>query len=185
MGVHNLVMITLGTGVGGGIILDGKIVTGSFGAGGEIGHIPVNPEETEFCGCGKRGCVEQYISASGIARLARLRLEENDRPGLLRSSQKVTARTVFDAAKKEDPEAMELVEEFGRTLGRTCAIIAAVVDPEVFVIGGGVSKAGQIILDVTRKNYEKYAFHASRGAQFRLATLFNDAGIYGAVKLVL
>ena len=104
---------------------------------------------------------------------------------LIIKNGKVSARTVFDAAKQGDAVALDLVEDFGRILGRACAIIAAVTDPEAFVIGGGVSHAGKIVLDVTEKYYRRYAFHASRGAQFRLAALANDAGIYGAVKLVL
>ena len=184
-GYRNVVLLTLGTGVGGGIILDGRIWAGTNGAGGEVGHIPVNPEETECCGCGNRGCLEQYVSASGIARMARMRLAADETASTLRNSARVTARTVFDAAKAGDALALELVEDFGRILGRACATVAAVVDPEAFVIGGGVSHAGRIVLDVTEKYYRQYAFHASRDAQFRLAELYNDAGIYGAVKLVL
>ena len=185
MGFRDMVLLTLGTGVGGGIILDGKILTGSNGAGGEVGHISVNPDETEPCGCGNYGCLEQYVSASGIRRMAEKRLALNDDPSLIRKNRKVSARTVFDAAKQGDAVALELVEDFGRVLGRACAIIAAVADPEVFVIGGGVSYAGQIVLDVVEKYYRRFAFHASRDAQFHLAALSNDAGIYGAVKLVL
>ena len=117
--------------------------------------------------------------------MAEKRLARDDAPSLIRKNKKVSARTVFDAAKEGDAVALELVEDFGRILGRACAIIAAVVDPEAFVIGGGVSNAGQIVLDVTEKYYQRFAFHASRDAQFRLAALSNDAGIYGAVKLVL
>ncbi len=184
-GYRDMVLLTLGTGVGGGIIHGGEILTGANGAGGEIGHIFINPEETEPCGCGKCGCLEQYVSASGIRRLAKIRLAMNEDPSMIRESDHISARTVFDAAKKGDAVALELTEEFGRILGRACAIIASVIDPEVFVIGGGVSRAGQIVLDVTEKYYRQYAFHASREAQFRLAELSNDAGIYGAVKLVL
>lgn len=185
MGYRDLVLLTLGTGVGGGIILGGEILTGSCGAGGEVGHICINPDETEACGCGNHGCLEQYVSASGIKRMALKRLEQSDEPTEIMKNGKVSARTVFDAAKQGDAVALDLVEDFGRILGRACAIIAAVTDPEAFVIGGGVSHAGKIVLDVTEKYYRRYAFHASRGAQFRLAALANDAGIYGAVKLVL
>lgn len=184
-GCRNLVLLTLGTGVGGGVIINGQILTGSCGAGGEIGHIQINPDEKEACGCGNHGCLEQYVSASGISRMARIRLAVNDDPSALRQWPEVSARLIFNAAKEGDRVALELVEDFGRILGRACAIVAAVVDPEVFVIGGGVSKAGNILLDVTQKYYRQYAFHASRDARFRLAELLNDAGIYGAVKLVL
>ena len=184
-GCRNLVLLTLGTGVGGGVIINGQILTGSCGAGGEIGHIQINPDEKEACGCGNHGCLEQYVSASGISRMARIRLAVNDDPSTLRQWPEVSARLIFNAAKEGDRVALELVEDFGRILGRACAIVAAVVDPEVFVIGGGVSKAGNILLDVTQKYYRQYAFHASRDARFRLAELLNDAGIYGAVKLVL
>ena len=184
-GFRNLVLLTLGTGVGGGVIINGEILTGAFGAGGEIGHISINPDEKEACGCGNYGCLEQYASASGISRLARIRLASDNDPSVLRKRPEVSTRQVFNAAKEGDRVALEILEDFGRILGRACAIIAAVVDPEVFVIGGGVSKAGQIVLDVIQKYYRQYVFHASRDTQFRLAELLNDAGIYGAVKMVL
>ena len=184
-GFRNLVLLTLGTGVGGGVIINGEILTGAFGAGGEIGHISINPDEKEACGCGNYGCLEQYASASGISRLARIRLASDNDPSVLRKRPEVSTRQVFNAAKEGDRVALEILEDFGRILGRACAIIAAVVDPEVFVIGGGVSKAGQIVLDLIQKYYRQYAFHASRDTQFRLAELLNDAGIYVAVKMVL
>ena len=184
-GFRNLVLLTLGTGVGGGVIINGEILTGAFGAGGEIGHISINPDEKEACGCGNYGCLEQYASASGISRLARIRLASDNDPSVLRKRPEVSTRQVFNAAKEGDRVALEILEDFGRILGRACAIIAAVVDPEVFVIGGGVSKAGQIVLDLIQKYYRQYVFHASRDTQFRLAELLNDAGIYGAVKMVL
>ena len=141
--------------------------------------------------------LEYYASATGIARMARAALatlsDESSLRALVKSKgngaegdySAVDAKAVFDAAKAGDALALELVEDFGRILGRACATVAAVVDPEAFVIGGGVSHAGRIVLDVTEKYYRQYAFHASRDAQFRLAELYNDAGIYGAVKLVL
>lgn len=185
MGFTNLVMVTLGTGVGGGIILDGKIIEGTFGAAGEIGHIMVNPHETEVCNCGKRGCLEQYASATGIARLARKKLAETDIPSILRNIENPTAKDIFDAAKDGDGLAKDLVEQLGRILGRALSFVSSVVDPEVFVIGGGVSKAGDILIDVIEKYYRQDAFHASRETKFALATLGNDAGIYGAVKMIL
>lgn len=183
-GHQNVVMVTLGTGVGGGIIIDGKIVSGAFGAGGEIGHIKMSETETAVCGCGKTGCLEQYASATGIVRMAQKYLDEADRPSVLREAQYLSSKEIFDAARQGDGLALEVVEKAGELLGRALSYISCVVDPEVYVIGGGVSKAGQILLDVISQNYIQDAFHASREAQFALATLGNDAGMYGAVKLV-
>lgn len=183
-GYTDVVMVTLGTGVGGGIIVEGKILPGATGAGGEIGHMHVNDEETVACNCGNHGCLEQYVSATGVVRLAKLKLAESDRDSLLRGIE-VTAKDVWDAAKKGDPLAMEVAEDFGWYLGKALANVACVVNPEVFVIGGGVSKAGNVLIDYIQKNYQKYAFAGCRGALFTLARLGNDAGIYGAAKMVL
>ncbi len=184
-GYNNAVVVTLGTGVGGGIIVNGKILSGSSGAGGEIGHILVNREETEKCGCGNKGCLEQYASATGIARMAKDKLAEDNRDSVMRNAKSMNAKVVFDAVKAGDAVATEVAEEFGRVLGIGLAIVADVVNPEVFVIGGGVSRGGQIVIDYIEKNYNKYVFHASRGVKFALATLGNDAGIYGSAKLVI
>ncbi len=183
-GYRNLVVVTLGTGVGGGIIINGKILTGAMGAGGEIGHMHVEDQETVPCNCGLYGCLEQYASATGIARLARRRLEKDDAPSILRDSE-ITAKAVFDAVKAGDNVAVEIAEEFGDYLGKGLSQIAAVVNPEVFVIGGGVSKAGEILFDFIRPAFKKYAFHACRETDMVLATLGNDAGIYGAAGLFL
>ncbi|MCR5357242.1 MAG: ROK family glucokinase [Lachnospiraceae bacterium] len=182
-GFKDLVVVTLGTGVGGGVIIDGKIVTGCMGAGGEIGHIHVEDDEEDSCGCGNKGCLEQYASATGVVRLAKKKLKTSDKDSVLRT-QEVNAKTVFDAVKASDPLAMEIAEEFGEYLGKGLAVIASVTNPEVFVIGGGVSKAGTVIIDYVEKYYKKYVFHASRDAKFKLATLGNDAGIYGAARLL-
>ncbi len=183
-GQENVVMITLGTGVGGGVILGGKILTGQNGAGGEIGHICVNYEETESCGCGKQGCLEQYASATGITRLAKKRLAKNADASILRT-QEISAKTVFDALKEGDTVAGEIVEEFGAYLGHAAANIAAIVDPAVIVIGGGVSKAGEILLGYVEKNFQEKAFFADKNTKFVLAQLGNDAGICGAAKLMI
>ena len=183
-GYHNVVMVTLGTGVGGGIIVNGKIVTGTHGAGGEIGHIHVEDDETLSCNCGNQGCLEQYASATGVVRLANRMLAATDKASVLRNEE-VTAKAVFDAVKAGDELAMEVAEKFGKYLGTALAVIAGVVDPEVFVIGGGVSKAGKILLDYVEKYYKKYVFQGSRDCAFALAELGNDAGICGAAKLVL
>ena len=184
IGTKNLIVVTLGTGVGGGIIVDGKMLTGVTGAGGEIGHIHVEDQEKEVCGCGNKGCLEQYTSATGITRLANRKLAKSDKESLLRKGE-VSAKTVFDAVKKKDALAIEVAEEFGRYLGNGLAAIACVVNPEVIVIGGGVSKAGEILIDFIRPSYEKNVFHGSRNAKFTLAKLGNDAGIYGSAKLIL
>lgn len=184
-GYKNLVVVTLGTGIGGGIIVNGEMLTGATGAGGEIGHIHVNDGEEETCGCGNRGCLEQYGSATGIAKLAAERLAKDDAPSVLREKPFVSAKSVFDAVKQKDPVAIEIAEEFGDYLGKGLAVIAAVVNPEVFVIGGGVSKAGEILFEYIRPVLMKHAFHGCRGVELKLATLDNDAGIYGAAALFL
>lgn len=183
-GHENVVMVTLGTGVGGGVILGGKILTGQNGAGGEIGHLCVNYDETESCGCGKQGCLEQYASATGITRLAKKRLAENEDASVLRT-QEISAKTVFDALKAGDAVAEEIVEEFGAYLGHAMANVAAIVDPAVIVIGGGVSKAGEILLGYVEKNFQEKAFFADKDTKFVLAQLGNDAGICGAAKLMI
>ncbi len=157
-GHKNVVCVTLGTGVGGGIILGGKMLAGVNGAGGEIGHITINPEETDACNCGKKGCLEQYASATGIVRMANKLLNDSDKPSKLREVQYISAKEIFDAAKSGDELSLSLVEELGKKLGFALASIACVVDPEIFVIGGGVSRAGAILIDTTKKYFEKYAF---------------------------
>lgn len=184
-GFSSIVMVTLGTGVGGGIIINGKMLYGTNGAGGEIGHICVDDSETEVCGCGKKGCLEQYTSATGITRMAERAMNNTDRPSKLRSVQYISAKEIFDAAKEGDDLALELVEAHGKTLGKALATVACVCDPEAFVIGGGVSRAGDILLETTAKYYQQYVFHACKNTKFVLATLGNDAGIYGCAEAIL
>lgn len=181
-GYDSIVMVTLGTGVGGGIIQKGKIVTGGHGAAGEIGHIKVNINETERCGCGNYGCLEQYVSASGIVRMAKAGLKPES---CLAKASRITAKKVFDGAKQNDAYCKEVVDMFGRYLGLALSNIAHIADPEAFVIGGGVSAAGTVILDLVKKNYSEYSMYAIRDTEIRLAELGNDAGIYGAVRMVL
>ena len=183
-GYSNLVAVTLGTGVGGGIIIDGKILTGATGAGGEIGHIHIQDGETDQCGCGNYGCLEEYASATGVVRLAGRTLAASDMDSVLRTGE-VSAKTVFDAVKAGDALAISVAEQFGEYLGKGLAAIAGVVNPEIFVIGGGVSKAGEVLFQYIQPAYQKYVFHGSKDAKFALATLGNDAGIFGAAKLVL
>lgn len=181
-GFDSIVMVTLGTGVGGGIILGGKILTGAMGAGGEIGHTKVEWNETEMCGCGGKGCLEQYASATGIVRMAKKEMQEGSR---LAAIADITAKDVFDAAKDGDAYALHIVDRFGMYLGVALANVAHIVDPEAFVIGGGVSKAGDIIIKNVEPYYNDNVLFALRNKEFRLAQLGNDAGIYGAVRMVL
>jgi len=184
-GCENMVMATLGTGVGGGIIVGGKPLCGVHGAAGEIGHITLNRFEKEPCGCGKYGCVEQYCSATGIVRMAKRHMALSHRESSLREVENLTCKDIFDAAKAGDGLALEILEQIYDYMGQFLAGICCTVDPEVVVLGGGVSKAGQMLLDGARKYFDKYIFHASRDIRFALATLGNDAGAYGAFKLIL
>ena len=181
----SIIMVTLGTGVGGGIIINGKMMAGVNGAGGEIGHMTVDLDEQDKCNCGKKGCLEQYASATGIVRLANRALQSSDKPSKLRDVKTISAKEIFDAAKEGDELAQSLAEEHGKYLGLALANVACVVDPDAFVIGGGVSKAGDILIDITKKYFEEFAFHACRNASFKLATLGNDAGIFGAAASIL
>ena len=183
-GEKDLIMVTLGTGVGGGIIIDGRAVGGAHGAGGEIGHITVRTDETEACGCGRKGCLEQYASATGLVRLAKRYFENNAKESILQGKE-ITAKEIFDAAKAGDEAALLITEEFGAYLGQALVNLAATVDPAVFVIGGGVSKAGNILLDIVKKYFYEHAFYGNQKTRITLATLGNDAGIYGAAKQVL
>lgn len=186
-GFDNIVMVTLGTGVGGGIIMDGKILTGENGAAGEIGHITVNPKETLTCGCGCKGCLEQYSSATGVIRMAKERLEASDKPSELRkfAADEIGGKEVFDAYKAGDELAAEAVNEFAIYLGRGLGNVASVVDTQAFVIGGGLSKNGPVVIDIVKEQYKKNVMFALKNTEFRLAELGNDAGMYGAVRMVL
>lgn len=182
-GCKNMVFITLGTGVGGGIVLDGKILSGATGAAGEIGHMTLNREETEACGCGKRGCAEQYCSATGVVRLARLAVEENPGPSLLRGGE-ITCKGVFQAAEKGDQVAQAVLEQVYESLAQLIANVCIVLNPGRVVIGGGVSKAGAPLLAGVNRHFAKFIYHASRNVEISLATLGNDAGTYGAFCLI-
>ncbi|MCQ2500570.1 MAG: ROK family glucokinase [Lachnospiraceae bacterium] len=179
----SFVMLTIGTGLGGGIINEGRIVNGMMGSGGEVGHIPVNPEETRVCGCGKCGCLEQYTTATAIMRMAREAIEAGETTCI--ESKTPTAKDVLDAAKAGDAMAVKVMDQFADRMGQGMAIIAAVMNPEAFLLGGGVSKAGDYLLDLIRPYYNKYLFKGCVGADFRIAVLENDAGIIGAAKLAM
>lgn len=180
-GAKNMVLVTLGTGVGGGIVVDGKIVDGAHGAGGEIGHIVLNRYETEHCGCGKKGCAEQYCSATGIVNTAKKLLGQTDKPSVLRK-ENLTCKDIFDA--KDDALAAETLEQVYDDLAMLIANVCNTVNPDTVVIGGGVSKAGDVLLTGIKKNIGKYIFHGAAEVAFVLATLGNDAGIYGALELI-
>lgn len=182
--VNSLLMVTLGTGVGGGIILNGKILTGVSGTAGEIGHMTMNPYEMEHCNCGKRGCLEQYASAEGMVRVARKALMNKGKPSVLRDMDVLTAKLLWDTAKSGDELALSITEYVARILGMAIANACYIVDPEMVVLGGGVSQAGEFLLDMVQKAYAENVFPHCRDKKFALARLRNDAGIYGAAAMV-
>lgn len=221
-GCRSMMLVTLGTGVGCGIIVDGRILAGAHFAAGEIGHIHVNDRIQEQCSCGKYGCLEQLSSARGIVRIAQRILQEEsarcenqkttvrygakekfalqgnvatDKKYLLQGdavSEKISrlqgdaisAKNIFEAAGNGDALALRVAEEFGLYLGKALAMCACVVDPEVIVLGGGVSKAGDVLLGPAKRYYQKYAFLPCKNTEFRFAQLGNNAGIYGAARLM-
>lgn len=176
-GRNSAFLVTLGTGIGGGLVLNDRIVNGANGGAGEIGHFCVEPEEPEQCSCGGYGCLEQYASARGLLRCAKKAMPN--------APENISAKTVCDMARRGDPTALNLLDQLGRKLGWTLTAVAGSVDPEVFVIGGGLSHAGDVLLNKIEYYYRKYAFHAFRDTEFVLAELGNDAGIYGCVKMLL
>ena len=184
-GCDNMVFVTLGTGVGGGIVIEGKLLHGAHGSGAEIGHMVLNRDETAVCGCGKRGCVEQYCSATGIVRMAKLALEASDEGSALRRLSNLTCKDIFDAGKQGDQLALQVLDKYYAYMGEFLADVCCVVNPEVVVLGGGVSKAGDVLLDGLKPYFNKYVFHAASNVKFTLAALGNDAGAYGAFKLAL
>ncbi len=184
-GYDDVIMLTLGTGVGGGIVHNGRIIGGSHGAAGEIGHITTDTAETAPCGCGKTGHLEQYASATGIAAQARRLLAGTDIPSVLRDAQFLSAKEVLDAAKAGDALGLDVLDWAATMLGRALATLAIVTDPQAFIIGGGVSKAGPILVDAIDKHFRHFAFHAHENTPVLLASLGNAAGIHGAAKMVL
>ena len=183
-GAKDMIMATLGTGVGGGVVVGGKIIPGFHGAGGEIGHITMNPREKKACGCGKKGCAEQYCSATGVVNMTKRYLETHKSTSVL-SNMNFECKDVFAAAKNGDKVAQRALDGVYKMLGQFLATLACVSNPEVIVLGGGVSKAGQPLIDGVTKYFHEYAFHACRSTRITLATLGNDAGAYGAFKLAL
>lgn len=184
-GYKNVVVVPIGTGLGAAIIVDGKVITGAKGAAGEVGHIHVDDEIEQACGCGAVGCVEQFSSATGLVRMAKKLVSETDRATSLRDLEEITAKDVIDAAKAGDVAADEIFDKFCDCLGYSLAATAAVIDPEIFIIGGGVSKAGQVLVDRVQAYFVKYVWPGCRGIKFALAELGNDAGIYGAASMII
>ncbi len=184
-GAKSVLFLTLGTGVGGGVILNGKILGGAHGCGGEIGHITVSAPDKAPCTCGKFGCLEQYASANGIVRMCRQRLTEFHGSTVLTAAEPLTCKDIFDAAKNGDAFAVRTLDTVFDYLGEAIASACCVCDPECVILGGGVSKAGEYLLSGARKAFERHRFHACAGTKFALATLGNDAGMYGANRLTV
>ena len=188
-GARDLVCVTLGTGVGGGVIANGNIVQGINGAAGEIGHITSIPFGGAPCNCGKSGCLETIASATGVVRLAMDELSKNEAQGqladLYAANGMVTAKDVFDSARNGDDLAIKILDEVAFHLGFALANTANTLNPEKIVLGGGVSRAGDILLDAVKVNFSKYAFSSVReSTNLTLATLGNDAGVIGAGWLI-
>ncbi len=184
-GHKSAVMFTLGTGVGGGVVMDDQIVAGTNGGAGEVGHMTVNPEETVQCSCGKYGCLEQYASANGIVRMGKVMLAQSDKPSKLREMEKFSSKDICDLAREGEEMALNIVDKCGEYLGRAMSYVSCTIDPEIYVIGGGMSRAGAIVTNSILKYYQKYAFHVSTGTGIAVAKLGNDAGMYGCVKMIL
>lgn len=185
VGSKSALFVTLGTGIGGGVILGGKVLNGAHGVGGEIGHITVSAPDKHPCTCGKRGCIEQYASANGIVRVTRERLAATEEPSCLREIENLTCKDVFSAAEGGDRFAAAALEQVFDYLGEALASACCVCDPERIILGGGVSKAGAYLLDGVKRHFEKHMFHACKGTEFSLAVLGNNAGMYGAFRLLL
>ena len=179
-------MVTLGTGIGGGLVINEQIINGAGGGAGEIGHFRVERSETEPCKCGGYGCLEQYCSATGLVRCARRSLaKEGHLPTALRDGEDLSALSVCNAAKAGDELASELLDRLGDRLGWALTAVAGTTNPEIFVIGGGMSNAGKPLLERIEQGFRRHAFHACRDTEFALAQLGNDAGIYGCVRMLL
>lgn len=168
------VTVTLGTGIGAGIVLNHQLFSGAAGAAGEIGHLCINPKEAEPCSCGLHGCLEQYASATGLARLGK-------QAGL----GALNAREIADRAKAGDAGALRVLDTACDCLGRGLAMVACTLDPELFVLAGGLAGAGEILRSKTEAAFQTYAFHACRHTKIRLSVLGGEAGMYGAGKLAM
>ncbi len=181
---ESVALLTLGTGVGGGIILDGHIVGGALGAAGEIGHLPVLPDGTAQCNCGKTNCLELAGSATGLLRYAKQRLAQDDTPSAMRDVDALTTKDICDCCADGDALATECVLYAADALGTAAACIGCMFDPDVILFGGGMAAAGDILLDPIREVYRKKVFPPIQETPILRATLGNDAGVTGGVRLV-
>jgi glucokinase len=184
-GKNEVAMITLGTGVGGGLIVDGKILEGRHSAAGEIGHLNVHPEHMFQCNCGNKGCLETVASATGIRNLFHVLKESYKKDSLLKNLKNPSALAIFNAAKQDDELANMVVEKAAKYIGYACSVMSIMTNPEIIVIGGGVSKAGDFLIDKVKKYFEEYHFAPVKQTEIVQAALGNDAGIFGAAKLVM
>lgn len=184
-GEQNVVMVTLGTGVGGGVISDGKIVTGAVGCGGEIGHFIVDHTSDIQCNCGRKGCLETVASATGIRNVYNKLRKTYQGDSPLFKLQYPSAKAIINAAKHGDQLAIQVVDYAAYYLGYTCSILAVTSNPRIIVFGGGVSKAGDYLLDQIRTHFKALTFAPTQNTIIKEATLGNDAGIYGAMQLVV
>ena len=185
----NVAFVTLGTGVGGGIIINGQIVHGQGGSAGEIGHMTINPQGYR-CTCGKRGCLETVASATGIVHVARDYAQEYAGDSELKASldngDDLTAKDVFDLAKRNDPLALKVTSAVCDQLGLALSIVAVTINPQYIIIGGGVSNAGDFLLQRVQESYNRYVFSSvKKTTTLTLATLGNEAGVIGAASLIL
>ena len=185
-GYEELMMLTLGTGLGCGIVASGHIVVGRHGSAGEVGHSPLYDKACRPCSCGKTGCLEQIASATGIVNRANdLLAEDTEKASSLHGIADLTAKDVLDACAEGDPIGKQVADELTDCLGKGMAIFASVVDPDIFVIGGGVSRAGDWLIQQLKRDFQKYAFFPYKATEVVAASLGNDAGIYGAVTLII
>lgn len=180
-GNENLAMITLGTGLGLGIVFNKRLLQSTRGGIGELGHICINPKETERCNCGRFGCLEQYASATGLVRIATRHLSESAAGSVLRG-RCITSKDIFDAYETGDDIAVSSVNEFIDYLGRGLGILMLVLDPDIIVIGGGVSKAGDRLVNLLKPKFMEHGGSIAKFVELKLASLGNDAGIYGAAR---
>ena len=187
-GMKNFIMITLGTGVGSGIVVDGRVVYGSDGFAGELGHFVIDhSDNARSCGCGRKGCLEAYTSATGVARTAREFLEHSSEASLLRDlvADEITSYDVFKAAEKGDKLALDIFNYTGRILGTACADFATFCSPEAFVFFGGLTKAGEYLMQPLRKAYEENILFLYKNEAKLLISALNgsEAAVLGASAL--
>ena len=183
-GYINCAMITIGTGVGGGIIVNGEVVVGAHGSGGEIGHIRVVHENGLLCNCGCKGCLETVASATGIRNAFKAILKSSNIPTESKDFPKISVKKIFDSAIKGDPQCLTIVDKTSYYIAYSCQVLSVITNPDIIIIGGGVSNAGDFLLDKIRTCFKEIAFKSTKNTLIVKAKLGNDAGIYGAASLV-